>query len=66
MSVEASKPPLVSDRITTREAGRRVNLSTERIRQLFDTGTLKGERTPLGRLVSLDSVEELIRSRATK
>lgn len=40
------------------EAAWQLNLSPDRVRQLADAGKLESQRTPLGRLISIASVEE--------
>src|SRR5439155_9138678 len=50
-------------RLTTSQVARRLSISSQRVRQLLDDGTLRCERTPLGALVSLADVDELAEQR---
>lgn len=45
------------------EVARLVGLSTERIRQLADSGRLASTRSPLGRLISRVGLEDFARGR---
>lgn len=47
---------MTDTRITTKEAARRLNLSSERVRQLANSGKLPCTRTELGRLFDPDAV----------
>lgn len=49
--------------MTVGEAARRLELSTARVRTLCDEGRLDVTRTPLGRLISADSVEAMVEAR---
>lgn len=51
--------------LTVQQAAHLLNLSPQRIRALVDSGKLEGERTPLGRLISAESVERLKKERAS-
>lgn len=48
------------------EAARALDLSASRVRQLLDAGTLRGQVSPLGRLIERTSVEELRAERAAR
>ncbi len=50
--------------LTVQQAAHLLGLSPQRVRVLVDTGKLEGERTPLGRLISAESVERLKQERA--
>jgi excisionase family DNA binding protein len=50
---------LDQDWLTPSQAGRRLDLSAERVRQLTAEGRLSFIRTPLGRLLDPASVERL-------
>lgn len=53
--------------MTTGEAGRRLNVSAERVRQLHSAGILPAERTAKGiRLFSTKLVEQFARHRERK
>ena len=49
--------------LTPTQAGRRLNLSAERVRQLTQAGQLACVRTPLGRLLDPADVERLAAER---
>ena len=60
---ETRRIAITDTRLSPAQAALRLRCTPERVRQLFDTGILAGERTALGRLLDLSSVEDLIRSR---
>ena len=47
-------------------AARRLGVSAERVRQLAESGELKAQVTPLGRLFKVDDVEALARTRRSR
>lgn len=49
--------------LTPSQAARLLGLSSQRVRQLLDAGTLRAVRTPLGHLVERASVERLVTER---
>lgn len=54
----------VEDLITPAQAGRLLGVTSERVRQLADSGRLPVVRSPLGRLFSRTDVEMLAKTRA--
>jgi hypothetical protein len=52
--------------LTPLQAARRAGLSPDRIRDLVDSGRLRGQRTPLGRLIDPADVERLARARGAR
>ncbi len=57
---------ITNELLSPAEAGRRLGLSVDRIRQLVDHGRLEATRTPLGRLIDAGSVEALAAERAAQ
>jgi hypothetical protein len=49
--------------LTTNQAAIQLKRSAQRVRQMCDTGLLKAQITPLGRLVLRESVDALILAR---
>jgi excisionase family DNA binding protein len=60
---EAAVPSDTSGYVGPSGAGRRLGLSSERVRQLIATGELPATKTVLGHLVRVDDVEALARAR---
>lgn len=54
----------LSEWVSTGEAARRIGKSRERIIQMVTRGQLSYVMTPLGRLVKLNEVEEIVKRRA--
>ena len=52
------------DWLTPAQAGRRLGLTAGYMRQLADSGRVRAQRTPLGRLLDAADVERLRRERA--
>lgn len=53
------------DWLTPAQAGRKLGVTPNRVRQLIEEGALGCQRTPLGRLIDPKSLEELIAERAS-
>ncbi len=53
-----------TDWITPTQAANALGLSYRRVLQLIDSGRLASTRTPLGRLISRESVKQLVEARA--
>lgn len=49
----------MSEVLSSKEAAKRLDLTTQRIRQLCQEGKLTFDLTPLGRLIHASSVERL-------
>lgn len=56
-------PGLMEQTLSPTEAGRRLGLSAERVRQLVRAGTLPSIPTPLGHLIRREDVDELAEAR---
>lgn len=54
----------MAETLTISQAARALDLSVRRVRDLIAEGKLECEHTPLGRLLSAKSVEELRAARA--
>jgi hypothetical protein len=48
------------------EAGRRLDVTSARVKQLIDAGRLEWKATPLGRLISAASVAQLAHERQAR
>jgi excisionase family DNA binding protein len=55
-----------SEYLTTSQAGRLLDLSAERVRQMIATGRLTAWPTPLGRLIQRRDVEALAAERKAR
>ena len=49
--------------LTPAETARRLNVTPQWVVRLADSGQIRSERTPLGRLLDIDSVEEFAERR---
>ncbi len=52
--------------LTPAQAGRMIGVTAQRVRQMADAGQLTCKRTPLGRLLDPDSVEQILVKRRRK
>ena len=62
--VLTQNPTSSSHWITPSQAARLLGVSAQWVRVLADQGTIRSERTPLGRLLDVQSVDDLARTRA--
>ena len=67
-----TEPPILVEQaagegwVSVSQAARALGLSSDRVRQLIDSGRLKGSRSVLGRLVDPESLAALVEARLPK